>query len=119
MVYGTPQDTFTTAVPCRIIHDSKAEAPSLKIPDLEPYQTALARLKAHQVDCNHKAGFLDENRERSLKDVVNEALGIFRDERFPIAIASGVQEVVRQVSVLTEAPLTMLNNPSSCTTIIP
>lgn len=119
MVYGIPLDTFTTAVPCRIIHDSKAEAPSLEIPDLEPFQNALAKLKAHQVGRNDKAEFLDKNDKRSLEDVVNEALGIFRDEGFPTAKALGVQDVVRQVSVLTEAPLTMLNNTSSCTITIP
>lgn len=105
MAHWILQEIFTTALPCRIIHDPSAEEPSLEIPNLEPFQNAFAKLEAHQVKSEDKAELLDRNRDRPLKDVVSEALGVFRDHEFPkIDRVSGEEKIVQQVSVLTEAP---------------
>ena len=102
-------DTFTTAIPCRIIHDSSAVVPSLKIPDLKPFKAALAALKLYQVDSSATADLLDEDSSRPLLDVVQVTLQSFQTEGFPEHdFFSGDQNILRQVSVLARSPLTLM-----------
>lgn len=63
--------SFTTAIPCRIVHDAKRKTASLEIPKLEPYRKLLDRVRhfdKHNLPTFSAAE--DIGPEISLKDII-------------------------------------------------